>query len=316
MSNQTTVRDPGNAMVSSTGPQRGRTIALVLLISVGLGGFVLMRHSRGAESGEEASPSEQTAAAPSKNRGARIQRTAEATLIEYGDPEDERDRGTLRMPARRNNQKIHGALSLPALPAKADAVPPITVEYELSAKAADGQPLVKVVTRSRDRIHLSIRGDSHEWLFRRNKVDRRRISAELIDHARGLILTHHESELREAGIARGWADVFALGVDLTALSEQRAGAELRTLDGYSFRAYPRGSGSLWLSDELLLPLEVEMNTPAGPLAARARRIAAGVDESLLREPTERFPDYKVMDLVDFREEHHAEAGGHAQHVHR
>ncbi len=57
------------------------------------------------------------------------------------------------------------------------------------------------------RVLISLGPVGPDWLFVRNPVDPRRVSATMIDHRARLLVEYDESELRNAGIARGWADV-------------------------------------------------------------------------------------------------------------
>ena len=94
----------------------------------------------------------------------------------------------------------------------------------------------RVVTRAGDRVHVSFEPGRPEWLFARNPVDRRRVSAIQFDRAARVIVEWDESELRMAGIAEGWDDIARLGGeeaggDLVRLEDPRAdGTRYRVVD--------------------------------------------------------------------------------------
>lgn len=93
---------------------------------------------------------------------------------------------------------------IPELPANADTLPEITVNISLD----HGE--VRIVSRSKDRIHLAMPDRNQEWLFIRNPVDGRRVSGILIDHNHKVRIDYPETDLRLEGIARGWADLIAV----------------------------------------------------------------------------------------------------------
>jgi hypothetical protein len=105
-----------------------------------------------------------------------------------------------------------------------------------SAPRGAGLPLEgRVVTRAGDRVHVSFGPGRPEWLFVRNPVDGRRVSAIQFDRAARVIVEWDESELRMAGIAEGWEDLARLGEesggDLALLADPRAdGARYRVVD--------------------------------------------------------------------------------------
>lgn len=140
-------------------------------------------------------------------------------------------------------------LEIPELPPGADELPEITLQFT----GADGA--AQTLSRSKDRIHLSLPHRHQEWLFIRNPVDPRRVTGMLIDHENQALLVYPETDLRVEGIARGWAD-------LIAIDEQQGKA------------------------------------------------TQGIDPSLIQDPIQRFPQYQVFDIADWREEHHEEGHAH------
>lgn len=112
----------------------------------------------------------------------------------------------------------------PELPSNADRLPEITV------KISDPDGATRIVSRTKDRVHLAMPARKQEWLFIRNPVDGRRVSGILIDHNHKVRIDYPEVDLRIEGVARGWADVIAVdesngevtpGVDQSLLQDPR-----------------------------------------------------------------------------------------------
>ncbi len=95
----------------------------------------------------------------------------------------------------------------PALPPRAEEVQPLTFEVVTRRTPRTGPVSTdrQRVSRTRDRIHLAMART--EWLFERNPVDPRRVSALLVHHASRSIAAHEESDLRNAVGVIGWAAV-------------------------------------------------------------------------------------------------------------
>lgn len=90
---------------------------------------------------------------------------------------------------------------VPELPQGADALPELTVEF------TSQNGIKRIVSRSKNRVHIAMPQAKQEWLFVRNPIDGRRVSGILIDHPHQVLLDYPETDLRIEGIARGWADV-------------------------------------------------------------------------------------------------------------
>jgi hypothetical protein len=90
---------------------------------------------------------------------------------------------------------------LPALPNDADALEASTIEIQLH-----GQP--GKVLRSARRILVTTK--NREWLFQRNSVDARRVSATITEHPEKAVVEYAESDVRNLLGINGWADVLKL----------------------------------------------------------------------------------------------------------
>jgi hypothetical protein len=211
------------------------------------------------------------------------------------------------LPTRRSEAPI--AAPLPALPAALRAPPDVTLELETTRLGASGSVTRhEDVARTADRLHIRLTGEGVEWLFVRNPLDERRVSATLVDHRQHVIIEYAESELRSSGIARGWADVACLGIGVETL--QRLEPTGRTLNrfGFDFAELSAREGEsvpvreVWWNGEAALPLRVSRDG-AGP-RVDVRALRPGVDRERLSEPRQRFSEYALMDIADYREKHH------------
>ena len=201
--------------------------------------------------------------------------------------------------------------SLPALQPRLLNPPALTVDVETRHVGRRGErPARKTVTRTAERVHVSLGANGVEWLFVRNPADPRRMSGTMLDHARKSVVEYDESEMRNGGLGRGWADVVALGVEPEALGELVSTGKRQVLSGIEFaqRARPTESHArvkeLWWSDEAALPLRVVVDD--GPTATEVvvRAVRREVDPLLLRDMHDRYPGYAVIDIADYREAHH------------
>lgn len=178
----------------------------------------------------------------------------------------------ISLPTRISVAEASAQFTPPELPPQAELTRPIRLQRTVRVPGRTGKHQ-QIITRNHQRAHVAIHGDDHAWLFIRNPIDGRRVSGQLIDHSRKVILIHDGSELRDSGIAQGWANILKIGKD-TPLSQ---------------------------TDTQRMPIHSTSN---------------GVpDLRLLQDPTVRFPDYEVYDMVDWREEHHSEPGHIDPHSH-
>lgn len=196
---------------------------------------------------------------------------------------------------------------MPELAPSSSQLPSLTLELDTKRGPASAR---RTITRTATLTHVEQHGAESEWLFTRNPIDGRRVSALRIDHHHRTIIEYSESELRNADIVRGWADVVYLGVDLQALARMSPTGRRETLSGFQFEEYTPASGSdeassVWWSHAAGAPLRILDAHAQQEVSLRALRTS--VDSSLLEQPSRRFPDYSVMDVADFREKHHEHA---------
>lgn len=196
------------------------------------------------------------------------------------------------------------ALALPELGPSASQLPGLTLEIEITTRGGASSAR-RTITRTATLTHVRPHGADSEWLFVRNPVDDRRVSALRIDHRHETIIEYSESELRSSHVARGWADVAYLGVDLQVLGRMPATGRSEALSGFRFEEHAAAgdnSGSVWWSHSAGVPSRILDTRSQRELRLRALRVS--VNAALLEEPRRRFPGYAVLDVADFREKHH------------
>jgi hypothetical protein len=148
--------------------------------------------------------------------------------------------------------------------------------------------------------------DGREWLFERNPLDPRRVSGQLIVHARRTIVLHEASDLRNMLGVNGWADVLMLGVDSGAVSGLKPTGRTRMIGSVRFvRLTSQGQeariSDIWWSREHALPGGFVVRDRAGLTRVSVDRLRTGVNAELLRAPSSRFPEYEVVDLAEWLE---------------
>lgn len=195
----------------------------------------------------------------------------------------------------------------PDLPPGADGVEPVTLGVVIVRETSGGGEHVvrQTIARTRDRIHVTA-GGGREWLFERNPVDQRRVSGQLVDHARRTIVTHEESDLRNMLAVAGWSDVLLMGLDATALRRFTPTGQARMLAGLRFVRHvtdQQGAAvsDVWWNQDRALASAFTIRHAAGATRVSVDTMTQGVNAELLRPPSSRFPGYKVIDLAEWLE---------------
>lgn len=205
----------------------------------------------------------------------------------------------------RTSQSAGPVTPPPDLPAAAQTVTPSTLEIATAA-APDGAAVVHSVTRTIDRLHIDT-GSGREWLYLRNPVDPRRVSALLTDHASRTIVVYDESDLRNTMGLRGWLDVLALGFDPGSLDQLERQNEERQAFSLAFQRFTARLADAvvreaWWNPSELLPLQVTRRRMQGePVVVTVRQWRAAIDRERLVLPSERFPAYRQLELADWLE---------------
>jgi hypothetical protein len=195
----------------------------------------------------------------------------------------------------------------PDLPAGADGVEPVTLGVVIVREISGGGEHVvrQTIARTRDRIHVTA-GGGREWLFEQNPLDRRRVSGQLVDHARRTIVTHEESDLRNMLALTGWSDVLLMGLDATALKRFTPAGQERTIAGLRFVRHVTDQegaplSDVWWNADQALASAFTIRHSAGFTRVSVDTLNKGVNADLLRSPSSRFPGYQVIDLAEWLE---------------
>lgn len=165
----------------------------------------------------------------------------------------------------------------------------------------------QTISRTTERLHLRA-DDTREWLFRRNPMDPTRVSASLVDHRSRVIVIYDESDLRQRHGHRrlgprpdAWnRSGAAQGPDTHGPAAHDGGIRFARYVGHRQDNSP---SEIWWSEEYALPQTVVTKAGAGRTTFSIARISPGVNAEMLRRPTERFPEYDVVDLADWRDRH-------------
>ncbi len=209
------------------------------------------------------------------------------------------------------------AMNLVPVPENLATLPPLAGELLITNPNLDSpHPLRRRFQRNGNTVYLEYLDQGQEWLFRQNPIDHRRLSALLIDHREKMILQYEMFDLQEIGITPSWADAFALGVRIDILNVLHPTGQTRDESGIHFEQFvssrvenhPDPGMEIWWSTLNYLPLRViEPGQDQNAIEMQVVNLSHTIDPDLFRNPTDRFPDYPIMDLADWREEHHDEA---------
>jgi hypothetical protein len=182
----------------------------------------------------------------------------------------------------------------------------IVVALRQEGALRPGVPVRQTVTRTSDRIHVEA-DDRREWLFERNPIDPRRVTAVLVDHPSQTIVLYDESDLRITRHIRGWADALTLGFDEQRLGSYAPTKESRTVGVLRFVRYEasgeRAAGHVWWNHEQAIASDFAITDAVGRTHVSVESAGAGVDQTLLLPAPHRFPTYRVLNLADWLEKH-------------
>jgi hypothetical protein len=211
----------------------------------------------------------------------------------------------------RHSRSYRTSKTLQEVPVQLDRVEPVSFAVQVSDSARPSDPpKAEYITRAADRMHVRFSLENHqEWLFIRNPMDPRRAKAQVIDHKLKTILEYEESDLLDAGMSADWLQIATLGNSPNALPELFPSDRIQSYRDIPCREYstPPESAPLrqvcW-NEELFLPLRAVIRQGEATLVRQITDLQKPEQPELLHDPSERFPEYAVMDLADWREEHH------------
>jgi hypothetical protein len=153
-------------------------------------------------------------------------------------------------------------------------------------------------------VFLSDETGADAWAFERNPVaPLMGVGSTTIPDERTVVdLTW--PELLDEGFGPTWNELALLGVDPRVLETLSDSGEREGAFGLEFRVL-RGPGiEIAWNDEHALPLRLEREVAGVVHTGRLRSLELGDAAELLRPIAELHPDWRRMDLSDWREEHH------------
>ena len=228
-----------------------------------------------------------------------------AALATWHQPVEAEDDAAAIVLPERNSPEPPAIAPPPTVPAQAAQLPGLSYVVKTTWASKDGRrTTTETFTRRHDRVRMTIEDGREEWLFVQNTRYPDRASGYLIDHRARQILLHEETALRIVMGIRGWTDVLTMRFDPSMLSTLRDTGEQRSFGAavatrfVSTDATRSGVAEVWWSEELLLPLSLTVRHPDGTATSVVQGLTTGVDEALLADADQRFPDYKSEDLVD------------------
>lgn len=198
---------------------------------------------------------------------------------------------------------------IPDLPDDLERLEPATLIIETNIKHGNQlRTVTRKVSRTANRIHVENLAGEQQWLFIQNPLDRRRVFGQLIDNHEQAILEYHESDLADAGVGYGWADILGMGVPASLIEELQPTGQIEEKFGIVFRKYvpaamPEGTRKnapqeIWWSETHYLPLRVIDRN--GALRQEITSVHGKVDASLLKDPRVRYNAYVVVDKADWK----------------
>lgn len=168
--------------------------------------------------------------------------------------------------------------------------------------------VTRKVTRTADRVHVENLAGRQQWLFVRNPLDPRRVFGQLIDNQEQAILEYHESDLADADVGYGWADILGMGIPTSLMDELHPTDQTEEKYGMVFRKYVPAAVSegaqknvpqeIWWSETHYLPLRVVDHN--GALRQEITSVNGKIDPSLLEDPRVRHNAYVVVDKADWK----------------
>lgn len=167
------------------------------------------------------------------------------------------------------------------------------------------------------------RSDAPEFLWlQRNPIAPSRMHGFHVRHALRHILEYTEADLQQEGVGETWLDLASFGVRKEDLKSMEADGRSEHAFGLEFTCYVAphaaveegGMTELWWNDEYRLPLRWTRIGVGGSFSQELTDLELSPSEEDVLSPWNRWPDYALMDLVDYREELEFEEG-HEDHDH-
>ena len=215
----------------------------------------------------------------------------------------------------RIDRKYEAPPSLPDVPDMMEHLQPLRASAQIVNHSGDRTYHSSLVfNRSDKRVQVEYKDREQEWLFVRNPVDNRRVSAFLIDHNEHAILDYPQSDLLDTKVVNGWAEVMALGLPLDLFKKMHATGKSRVLNGIVFKQYLKANSArlhtgapleIWWSEKYFLPLKIVRKSEKSQWIQELTQVRFKVDRKVFKSPLERFANYTFLDNADWSDcDHH------------
>lgn len=149
------------------------------------------------------------------------------------------------------------------------------------------------------------------WEFQRNPSAPGEVTGLRADHASRFLIEYQDSDLVGEGIADGWSRLALLHVAPEEVDLLLPTGESREAFGVRFERLLRSVEprpgelvELWWSERLSFPLTCVRRGSSGDARLEVEQLTQAVPEEHKRPLRERFPDWPVRDLADWREDVH------------
>ncbi len=179
-----------------------------------------------------------------------------------------------------------------------------------------GAPLEQVFARNESHLllHNGSKGSngskSWRWYFQRNPLHPSRVSGALVDESTRYVLMYSSTDLEVEGVATDWSSIAYLGISPSHLTLfERTGAS-ETAFGFPFEEWVCQEGAtadlrrVWWNDELYVPLRAEGGEGDTAWSLEVFELVQEVDEAWFLNPEVDLQGYRIMDVIDYREENH------------
>ncbi len=197
---------------------------------------------------------------------------------------------------------------IPEVTPAMEQLPAMTITAEIKHQNGDSiHHFTRIITRTKNRLHVNYKQQGQEWLFTQNPVDGRRAFGQLIDYQNSVILDYPDSDLADAGVGNGWSEIMAMGIPLSFIKRLQPTGKSEEKYGIVFKQYIRKDSNvsenkqmneLWWSSAYFLPLRIVRDN--GSWIQELTAIRFEINQDVLQSPHSRFPTYSSFDKADWK----------------
>lgn len=217
---------------------------------------------------------------------------------------------SLRKPtlSSRKGRRYGEPPAIPEVTTGMDKLPAMTITAEIKRQNKNTtHHFIRIITRTKNRLHVSYKQQGQEWLFTRNPVDGRRAFGQLIDHPNSVILDYPDSDLADAGVGNGWSEIITMGIPQDFIKKLQPTGKTETRYGIVFKQYIRKNSNvsankqvdeIWWNSKYFLPLRIIRDN--GSWIQELTAIRFEINQDVLQAPHSRFPTYSSFDKADWK----------------